>query len=352
MRALIFHEPHRITVETRDDPSPAPGEVVLRTDAAGICASDLRVYRGEKHAAPGVIPGHEVTGTVVAVGDGVADVALGGRVAVYPIVACGRCDFCRRGLRNRCQSRRTLGYELDGGIAEYLRVPAAIVGQGQLMPVPDGVPAGRAAVAEPTACVLNSLESCRFRAGASVAIIGAGPMGLSHLILARALGAGAVVVAEPVESRRAAAVALGATTVSTGDPDEIRQTVLDATRGGGADVVIVSVGLDKLTELALPLAAKQGAINLFAGFPPDMTATLDVNLLHYNELVLTGSQNATADQFRRTVALLPALTGLDALTTHRFDMAHAAGAYTTRDDPDALKTIVFPNGGSDGDAVK
>ena len=344
MRALIFHEPRRIAVETRDDPTPAAGEVVLRTDAAGICASDLRVYRGEKHAAPGVIPGHEVTGTVVAVGDGVEDLAEGDRVAVYPIVACGRCDFCRRGLRNRCQSRRTLGYELDGGIAEYLRVPAAIVSQGQLMPVPEGVPAERAAVTEPTACVLNSLESCRFRAGASVAIIGAGPMGLSHLILARALGAGAVVVAEPVESRRAVAVTLDATAVCGADPEEIQQTVMDATRGAGADVVIVSVGLDALTEMALPLAAKQGVINLFAGFPPSTTAVLDVNLLHYNELVLTGSQNATADQFRRTANLLPALTGLDTLTTHRFDMAHADGAYTTRDDPTALKTIVVPHG--------
>ena len=290
MQALIFHEPRRIVVETRDDPTPAAGEVVLRTDAAGICASDLRVFRGEKHALAGVIPGHEITGTVVALGEGVQDVAEGDRVAVYPIVACGRCQFCRRGLRNRCQSRRTLGYDLDGGIAEYVRVPAPIVAQGQLMPVPDGVPAERAAMTEPTACVLNSLESCRFRAGTSVAIIGAGPMGLSHLILARALGAGAVVVAEPVESRRAVAAAFGATAVCGGDPTEIRGTVLDATRGSGADVVVVSVGLDKLTEAALPLAAKQGVINLFAGFPPDTTATLDVNLVHYNELVLTGSR--------------------------------------------------------------
>ena len=344
MRALIFHAPRRIVVEERADPAPAPGEVVLRTDAAGICASDLRVYRGEKHAAAGVIPGHEITGTVGAVGEGVDDVAPGERVAVYPIVACGRCDFCRRGLRNRCGSRRTLGYDLDGGIAEYVRLPAPIVGQGQLMPVPHGVPAERAAMTEPTACVLNSLESCRFRAGVAVAIIGAGPMGLTHIILARALGAGAIVVAEPVESRRAVAEELGATVVCGGDPAEIRQTVSDATRGAGAEVVIVSVGLDGLTELALPIVAKQGAINLFAGFPPETTAALDVNFLHYNEIVLTGSQNATADQFRRTAELLPSLGGLDRLTTHRFDMTDAAGAYTTRDDPDALKTIVFPGG--------
>lgn len=344
MKALIFHEARRIVVEERDTPAPAEGEVVLRTDAAGICASDLRVYRGEKFAAPGVIPGHEVTGTVAAVGVGVDSVREGDRVAVYPIVACGYCDFCRRGLRNRCTSRRTLGYELDGGIAEYLRIPAPIVGQGQLMPVPDAVPAERAAMTEPTACVLNSFESCRFRAGASMAIIGAGPMGLSHIVLARALGAGAVIVAEPVESRRQRALDLGATSVCGGDPEEIKQAVLDGTRGAGADVVIVSVGLDGLTELALPITAKQGAINLFAGFPPKTIASLDVNFLHYSEIVLTGSQNATADQFRRTAQLMPALGGLDSLTTHRFDMSNAEGAYLVREDSAALKTIVFPGG--------
>ena len=344
MRALIFHEPGRIAVETRDDPAPGPGEVILRADAGGICASDLRVFRGEKHAAPGVIPGHEITGTVAELGQGVDGVAVGDRVAVYPIVACGRCEFCRRGLRNRCLNRRTLGYDLDGGLAQYVRLPAPIVAQGQLIAVPDGVPAGRAAMTEPTACVLNSLESCRFRAGAALAVIGAGPMGLSHVVLARALGAGPVIVSEPVGSRRAVAGEIGASAVCGGDPEETRAAVLDATSGRGADVVIVSVGLAGLPEIALPLAARQGCINLFAGFPPGTRADLDVNLLHYSEIVLTGSQNATPDQFRRTADLLPALGAIDRLTTHRFEMSDAAGAYATRNDPAALKTLVLPHG--------
>jgi L-iditol 2-dehydrogenase len=344
MHALIFHEPGRISVESIDDPSPQAGEVILRVGAAAVCASDLRVFRGEKHAEAGVVPGHEFAGTVVDRAADVVNVELGQRVTVYPIVACGGCEFCRRGLRNRCLARRTLGYDLNGGMAQYVRLPSSIVAQGHVVPVADQLSTLRAALTEPTACVLNSLESSGFRAGASVAVLGAGPMGLLHVVLARALGAGPIIVSEPVDVRRAMAETLGASVVTGGDAKQSESAVMDATGGQGADVVIVSVGLEGLTETALRLAAKQATVNLFAGFPSASTALLDVNALHYNEINLTGSQNATPDQFRRTVALLPSLDAIDTIATHRFDMAHAAESYSVRADPAALKTLVFPNG--------
>ncbi|MEE9277276.1 MAG: alcohol dehydrogenase catalytic domain-containing protein [Dehalococcoidia bacterium] len=347
MRALVFHEPGKIAVESIPDPAVGPGEALLRVGAAGVCASDLRVFRGEKYAAPGVVPGHEFAGAVVERGRDVDNLDIGDRVAVYPIIACGRCHFCRRGLRNRCVRRETLGYDRNGGLAEFVLLPAAIVRQGQAMPLPDGLPFERGSMTEPTACVLNSLEACRLRAGASLAVLGAGPMGLLHLVLARALGAGPIVVAEPVASRRALAADLGATAVTGADPDEVKSAVHDATHGHGADVVIVSVGLAGLAETALQLAAKQASINLFAGFPPQTTAALDVNYLHYNEIALLGTQNATPDQFLRTTALLPSLPALDRLITHRFDMAEAVQSYAVRDQPSALKTVVLPHPGSE-----
>ncbi len=346
MKALIFHEPGQIAVETIEDPSPGPGEVILQVGSAGVCASDLRVFRGEKHAAPGVVPGHEFAGTVLECADGVDVLKPGQRVAVYPIIACGGCDFCRRGLRNRCFNRRTLGYDLNGGLAEYVRLPSAIVAQGHAMALSDTLPMSRAALTEPIACVLNSLESCNFRPGSSVAILGAGPMGLLHIILARALGAGTIVVSEPVDHRRALAKSFGATVVSTGDAIETENIVKDATGGQGADVVIVSVGINGLTETALRLAARQATINLFAGFPLSSSAQLDVNLLHYNEIILTGSQNATPDQFRRTAELLPDLHTVDSVVTHKFDMMHAAETYSVRSDPTSLKTLAIPHEGT------
>lgn len=337
MRALIFDEPGAIRVGAKPDPLPGPGEAVVDVAAVSVCASDLRVFRGEKHAEPGVVPGHEFAGTVSAVGAGVGAVSVGDSVAVYPIIACGGCDFCRRGLRNRCVERRTLGYDLDGGIAERVLLPAPLVAQGHAVRLAAGADPRRAALTEPTACVLNSLESCRFRAGASVAVLGAGPMGLLHVALARAMGAGPIVAAEPVAPRRAAAERLGAIAV---EPDAARAAVMDATAGAGADVVIVSVGLAGLAEAALALAARQGAVNLFAGFPKGATAAVDVNALHYDEVSLIGTQNATPDQFRRTAALIPSLAALDEIVTHCFPLERAEEAYGARGDPSALKTMV------------
>ncbi len=344
MRALIFDRPGEIRVDDLPAPQPGPGEVVVEVGAASVCASDLRVYRGEKYAKPGVVPGHEFAGQVVALGSGVSELELGDGVAVYPIISCGGCEFCRRGLRNRCIARQTLGYDENGGLAEQVLLPASLVAQGHAVKLADGADWGRAALTEPTACVLNSLESCRFRAGASVAILGAGPMGLLHIALARALGAGAIVVAEPVDVRRQAAAEIGASHVCSGDPDELRATVEEATGGSGCDIVIVSVGMNGLTETALQVAGRQSSVNLFAGFPPESSAVVDVNDLHYREVSLTGTQNATPDQFRRTAALLPTLDAVDRIVSHRFTLSEADQSYTSRADLSVLKTAVVPDG--------
>ncbi len=343
MRALIFDRPGEIRVGDLPSPQPGPGEVVIEVGAASVCASDLRVYRGEKYAKPGVVPGHEFAGQVIALGEGVDDLQLGDGVAVYPIIACGGCEFCRRGLRNRCTSRQTLGYDANGGLAEQVLLPASLVAQGHAVKLADGADWGRAALTEPTACVLNSLESCRFRAGSSVAILGAGPMGLLHVLLARALGAGEIIVSEPVDVRRAAAEDIGATRVCGGNSDELKAIVDEVTVGNGCDIVIVSVGLNGLTEAALEVAGRQSSVNLFAGFPPESSAIVDVNDLHYREVSLTGTQNATPDQFRRTAALLPTLDAVDRIVSHRFALSEADQSYTSRADSSVLKTAVLPD---------
>ncbi len=343
MRALIFDRPGEIRVAELPSPQPGPGEALIEVGAASVCASDLRVYRGEKYARPGVVPGHEFAGRVIALGSGVDNLQLGDGVAVYPIIACGGCDFCRRGLRNRCSARRTLGYDANGGLAEQVLLPAPLVAQGHAVKLTEGADWGRAALTEPTACVLNSLESCRFRAGVSVAVLGAGPMGLLHVLLARALGAGEIIVSEPVEARREAAAAIGASRVCSGDPDELAAVVAEATGGNGCDIVIVSVGLNGLTEAALRVAGRQSSVNLFAGFPPESSAVIDVNDLHYREVSLTGTQNATPDQFRRTATLLPTLDAVDRIVSHRFPLAAADQSYTSRADPAVLKTAVLPD---------
>lgn len=346
MRATIFEAPGQVTVQDRPTPVAGPGAVRLRVAATSLCASDIRVYRGEKHAKAGVIPGHEIAGIVDAVGDGVTGITEGDRVVVCPVVACGRCRFCLIGRRNRCLHRQTLGYDLDGGFAEQLLVPAALVSLGHVLPVPAGLPLDIAALTEPAACVLNSLELCAVGPGASLAIIGAGPMGLLHLLLARAAGASPIIVSEPVEERREIARRWGADLVLDPAATDVRAAVLDATTGYGADAVVLSVGLHEAVQPALQLVRRQGIVNLFAGFPPDRTVPFDPNLIHYSEMILSGSQNATTDQYRRTLAMLGQVRHIDEVVTHRFGIERAPEAYASRLAMAGLKSLVeFPDAG-------
>ncbi len=337
MKALRFFEPHKVAVVDVPDPVAGPGEVVLKLHATGLCNSDVRVYQGEKKASAGVIPGHEMSGEVVAVGEG-AGPAVGTVVSVCPILCCGRCSFCREGFRNRCPSRRTLGYDLDGGIAEYVRIPRELVAMGHLFEMDRAIAPHLRALLEPFSCVLNSVESLEVRAGAPMAIVGGGPMGLMHLVAATAYGAGPILVIEPDEHRRAVAMELGAALAVT--PDEARKWAAEMTGGEGFPSVAVAVGLSDALPVALDIARRLGRINLFAGFPPGSSHLLDLNRVHYDEVRIFGTQNAPFHLYVRAAQLIPRLPALDRLVTNRYALADAADAYAARLGREGLKSAV------------
>lgn len=309
----------------------------MRVHAVGLCHSDVRVFVGEKRAAPGVIPGHEVTGEVVAVGEGAAT-PVGTVVAVCPVVGCGRCRFCRDGFRNRCRARRTLGYDLDGGCAELVRIPREVEAGGGLLPVDPSLPPERRAMVEPLACVLASLEALRARAGDGLAVVGGGPMGLLHLVAARAMGVGPLLVVEPLPERRAVALDLGADVVAS--PEEAESVARTVTGGEGFPAVAVAVGSSAAVSLALRLARGMGRVNLFSGFPPGTAVPLDTNRLHYEELRLLGTQNAPLSLYERAAALLGRLPALDRIVTHRFPLERAEEAYAARLERHGLKNAI------------
>jgi len=340
MKACVFHGPGDVRVEERQRPRPGRGEMLLEMRATGICYSDIRVYKGEKKARAGVIPGHEPVGVIAALGEGVDGFRTGQEVAVCPILACGACFFCRRGYRNRCPQRTTLGYDDDGGLAEYMLVPAAVIRVGHVFPLPAGLPPSRATLTEPMACVLNSLETCRLAAGGSLVVVGAGPMGLLHVMLARQLGVATIIVAELMDERLAHARRWGADLCLNPERDDVTSQVLAATDGLGADAVVVSTGSSQAAVGSLALARGQGVVSLFGGFPPNTNIPLDVNAIHYGEIVLTGSQNATSDQYRRALQLLTRLPQAEEINTHPFKISDGPKAYSSRLAMDGLKSLV------------
>jgi L-iditol 2-dehydrogenase len=342
MKACVFRAPGDVAVVDVPVPEAGRGEIVLRVGAAGLCHSDVRVYKGEKYAKQGVIPGHEVSGVVAQVGDGVGDITVGDRVSLCPIIACGSCSFCRVGKRNRCPKRITLGYDENGGLAEYLLVPEPIVRLGHVFKLPDAVPLDLASLLEPASCVFNSMALLGVEAGTTMLLVGAGPMGLMHLVIAQALGA-SVIASEPDEDRRAWARKLGAVEVI--DPmsqDAVKRTK-ELTNGEGADVAVVSTGAVPAVKPALEGVRKQGSINLFGGFPPNSVLDLDPNMIHYNELILTGSQNAPIAQYEQALKLLPKLGDLRHVVSHSFTIDDAPKAYESRLEASGLKTeVVYP----------
>lgn len=340
MKACVFHGPGDVRVEERPRPRIGPGEMLLEMRATGICYSDIRVYKGEKKARAGVIPGHEPVGVIAALGEEVEGFRTGQEVALCPILACGACFFCRRGYRNRCPQRTTLGYEEDGGLAEYMLVPAALIRLGHVFPLPAGLPASRATLTEPLACVLNSLETCRLAAGGSLVVVGTGPMGLLHVMLARQMGVTTVIAVDLLDDRLAQARRWGADLCLTPERDDLASQVLAATDGLGADAVVVTTGSAQAAAGSLALARRQGVVSLFGGFPPDTTIPLDVNAIHYGEIVLTGSQNATSDQYRRALQLLTRLPQAEEINTHPFKISDGQKAYSSRLTMDGLKSLV------------
>lgn len=304
MKAAVVHGKNDIRIEDYPTPTAGPGEMVVKIKASGICATDIKTLLGQglpKHLP--TILGHEVVGEVHQLGDGVSGFSPGERVAVYPIAVCGECAFCKKGRHNLCDREFGLGHGIDGGFAEYVRLPKEIVNIGGVVPIPARLSYDKAVMTEPLSCGLAALRANRVRPGDTVVIVGAGPMGLIHLKVNKWAGA-RVIVTDLLDRRLAVARQMGADLCIDSKNGDVAQQVAEATGGLGAEVVITSLGIPAVIEQSLKLVRKGGTVNIFGGPPAGQPITLDPRWLHYQEIVLTGTFAATPGDFRRTLALI------------------------------------------------
>jgi L-iditol 2-dehydrogenase len=287
------------------------------------------------------IPGHEVAGTILAVGDGI-DLKEGQPAFIAPNVGCGRCAQCRAGRVNLCVRPEAVGISVDGGLADQLLLPANLVGQGNVLPVPETADLRAVALAEPLACVLRGSEACDIRAGDLVVIVGAGPVGLMHLLVARLAEPSAVIVSQRSEERRRLALEYGADEAVS--PDDLAATVMDVSGGRGADVVIVAAPATEAQRQALEIAAPAARINFFGGLPHDRSVVeLDTNAIHYKELVVTGTTANTTEDCRRALELvLGGSIDTAALVSRSYRLAEADEALAAAGSGKALKVVIEP----------
>jgi L-iditol 2-dehydrogenase len=347
MLAAVYHGPNDLRVEDVAIPKIGRDELLVKVLSASICGTDLRILHGNHRMfPPGTIriPGHEMVGTIAEVGADLEDFAPGQRVFCAPNAGCGHCRQCITGNNNLCANYDALGVTRDGGFAEYVRIPANSVRQGNVIPVIESVDPAVAALMEPFACVLRGQNALHMQPGEVVLIIGAGPIGVMHIKLARARGAGFVMASEPVPDRAAQARRMGADRVVNPASEDLKHVLSAISKGRGADVIIVAAPVHAAQESALELAAIGGRINFFGGLPKERpTISFDSNLVHYKELVITGTTAcSTADCWQAAEIVNSGLVDLSDLVSQRFPLKDAVSAFAAAEDRRSLKIVLEP----------
>jgi L-iditol 2-dehydrogenase len=347
MLALEFQAPTTLGLIDTPTPRAQEGEVILDVVLAGICGTDLKIVRGEHRLYPAGtvrIPGHEFVGRVRENRSSRPELAVGSIVAVAPNVNCGDCPSCRRGRSNLCVNYEATGLTMDGAFAASVRMPRRAVEQGNLIPVPEGLDPAIAVLMEPLAAVYRGFQALDLTAGDRLVVLGAGPIGLIAVLLARQLGVSPIIVSQTSASRRELAATFGADITIDPRSENLLDRVLAETDGAGADCVFVATPVASLYPESLRLAAVGGRINFFAGLPSGKgEIPLDANLVHYKELRVTGSTaNTTADCVDALAMLTANPAAYLPLITHRFPLSEAVEAFRVSAAGEALKVVVQP----------
>lgn len=306
MKAAVFYGPQNITLEEVATPDVNEHEVLVRIRVSAVCGTDVRIYDGKK--TKGIrrqsILGHETVGTIEKLGSQVKDFAIGDRVGIMPVIPCRRCHYCLNGRENACANRQAIGYEFDGGFAEYIRIPQIALEAGNLVKIPDHVAFEQAVIAEPLACCINGNRKADIRLNDTVVVIGGGPIGLMHVQLAKLAGASKVIVSELIEHRGERARVAGADILVNPQKESLHEIVMRETHNLGADAVIMAIGIPSIVNESIQLLRKGGTINLFAGFTNGAVSEIDPNFIHYHEVQVNGTTALTRSDYMKAMSLI------------------------------------------------
>ena len=341
MLAAVLVEPGRVELGEVPTPDPGPGEVLLRVDAALTCGTDIKTYRRGHPKIPLPSPmGHEASGTVVAVGQGVGRFAEGDAVAYAPTAPCGSCRACRRGHESLCPD--AVGRMVFGAFAEYVLLPAHVVERNTFMR-PVGMAPEVGAGLEPLASVLHGAGRLALERAERVVLIGDGPIALLFLQAALHAGAGGVMVAGHHASRLDVAMTLGAERVVDGDAAAVAEAVAEWTDGVGADVVVECVGRPEAWEQGADLVAAGGELLVYGGCAAGTRASFDTYRIHYEEVDVKGAFHyAPADVERALDLLRSEAVAMAPLVTHTLPLERLEDALRLVMDREAIKVALLP----------
>jgi L-iditol 2-dehydrogenase len=344
MKAAVYYGPRDVRVEVVPRPSAGPGEVVLRVRRCSVCGTDKRIFtHGQKNVVPPAITGHEIVGTVDEIGSGVdAQIATGMNVVVATVVGCGKCVYCRRKQYNLCDSFTALGYDYAGGFAEYVKIPAVAVAQGNIIPIPPTMSLERAALVEPLSCCLNGQEYLNVQPGDRALVFGAGPIGMMHAAILKDRGADPIIVTDVSEERLAYVREFGlGRTVNTAGGNAVEK-ILEAAGGERFDVAITANSVKATQADALKLVRKKARVSFFAGVPKDdPVLSIDTNFIHYNEVSVFGCFASNLKHYHQALEMV-LRDGIpwDRFLTHRFKLDDMVKAFAVIEAGQGIKTVI------------
>jgi len=347
MLAAVYRGQGQVVVENIPIPEIQDGELLVRVAACGICGTDIKkILNG--FVAPPQVFGHEIAGTVVAVGRGVKNWKTGDRVVCFHHIPCGDCFFCERKLFSQCATYKKVGVTAGftpngGGFAQYVRVMPWIVARG-VVAIPPGVTFEEAIWVEPVNTCLKAVEKARVAAGELVGVIGQGPIGLLLMMLSRLTGA-TVLTADPMAERRRVSQELGAAQSFDPATDGLQNEIRERTNGRGLDAVLLAVPSPKLVMEALKLTRPGGRVLLFAHNDPQMQIDFPAAAVGVEEKEILGSYSAdVALQWKSAKLVFDRLLPLARLVTHRFPIEkfEQALGLAARPAGDSLKVVITP----------
>ncbi len=353
MQAAVYRAPDDVRTETIPIPEIGPGEVLVRIDTCGVCGTDLKKIHTGSHSAPRVF-GHEMAGTVAAVGQGVRGFAVGDRVMAFHHIPCGHCFYCRKKTFAQCETYKRvgttagLGEPAGGGFAQYIRVMDWIVGDGitpaGLVPVPDDIPFEQAAFIEPVNTCYKAVKLLALEPDDTVLVMGQGSIGIILAALAAQTGA-AVLTSDMYPERHAIAAGFGLTR-SLDARGDVVSACKAATEGRGADVALVAVGADALIATAMAAVRPGGRVMLFASTQHG-TSPFDPAAVCMDEKTLMGSYSSSVAIQQEAIDLVfdgyrSGKFDLTKLISHRFPVGEAAEAIrvASNPQPDSMKVVV------------
>jgi len=350
MKAVVYRGVNDLRLETVPVPQIGAGELLVKIASCGICGTDLKKIHSGSHSAPRIF-GHEMAGTVVRVGQGVSNFALGDRVMVFHHIPCGHCYYCRKRTYAQCEVYKkvgaTAGYEPSGGgFSEYIQVKEWIVANRGVVRIPDGIPFEQAAFIEPVNTCLKGVKLLNLEPDETVLVIGQGPIGLLLAALARRTGA-RVLTSDLYPERHALAAKFGLHEPIDPSKENVIERVKAATEGRGADVAILAVGGSALIKTCMDAVRPGGKVMLFAQTQHG-EAVIDPGAVCMDEKSLLGSYSASIDIHDEVLDLVFGgyRNGFDLtqLISHRFPLEEAVAAVAVASNPqgDSMKIMIEP----------